>query len=290
MVQGAENDLIDIRFYFEITPVIFNRDNEPFEDANTNTLTVDNKAILARDTAIQAQIDLAAHIGQGGTSQHSGAATALSGFLPVADKSKLDAIQNSAQLNILAPVDAIELISRKSTTLHSHILATPLIDGFVSTVDKIKLDGIEASAQVNNLSVADATQLTSGGNADTLHTHNFVGTAETFTEAVHLTTDHTAIPGVGGFSGFTSSIYNLGTVQLFPGVTIFSNPYAVTTLYVVTAGIADIMEIGWWGKHEQFLLTDVSISGVNGIVTYEIKGGNAPGDTELLCWQGGYGQ
>lgn len=293
MVQGAENDLADIRFFTVESPVIFNRDNDPFNNLNNNSLIVDNKAILARDTAVQAQIDLAAHIGTGGVPEHAGATPALSGFLPTADKTKLDFIQAGAQLNILAPVDAIELISRKPTTLHKHLPATAVNDGFLSAVAKTKLDTIELAAQVNNLTPAQAATLTSGGNADTEHTHNFVGTAETFTEAVHLITDHAGIPGIGGFTGFIKVPYESGPSQVNPGVTVFTKSYDVTdsftSLHVVTAGLSHITDFGWWGRDETFLVTGVSVVGTDGIVTYEVVQGGGSGDMQMRCWQGGYG-
>ncbi|MHA2063857.1 MAG: hypothetical protein ACXABY_05660 [Candidatus Thorarchaeota archaeon] len=376
MVQGAENDLADIRLYTVESPVIFNRDNDPFTDLNNNTLLVDDKAILARDTASQAQIDLAGHIGQGGIAEHSDATPALSGFLSNSDKSKLDLVQSGAQLNILAPVDAINLISRKATTLHRHLIATTLNEGFMSIADKIKLNGIAPGAQVNRLSVSNATTLTDGSNADSLHTHNFIGTTETFTAAVHDISDHAPVPGIGGFPGFLNSPHNLGPTQLANGTVMHSHDYSLptvamtasggrtltftagsppvitansgdfladgfatsmnvvvtgttsndghyfidtaaaltltldvrdvlvaegplastatldsgdgfTTLHVVTAGIARILEAGWFGNGETFSVDDVTKLGTTGITTTSLS--SFDGNNQTRCWQGGYG-
>lgn len=290
MTQGAENDLLDIRFYQESTPVQFVRDNEPLEDLNNNILTVDDKAILARDTATTVSTDLGNHIGQGGVAEHAVATTGVAGFMSAADKAKLDLIQDGAQINILAPVDAIELISRGVTTLHSHALATPLLNGFMSATDKAKLDGIEAGAEVNNISDADAITLTTGGNADALHGHFFSAGSESFTEAVHATTNHTGIPGIAAFPGFSADEFNLGPTQVGIGTTIFAKPYSgFTTVEVLSAGFAEILDAGIWGASETFKINDVSISGTTGTVVYEIFASAAPGDMNMVCWQSGYG-
>jgi len=364
MVQGAENDLLDIRFYLESTPVIFNRDNEPFEDLNNNILTVDNKAILARDTASATASELAAHIGNsgfstlvvelvhgavgggpflvgeavsGGTSlatgvvnkvnasslivgsilsgpfldtelitgggsgatanltsdpvpvpEHADATTGVSGFMPASDKAKLNLIQDGAQLNILAPVDAIELISRKVTTLHSHLLVTTLTDGFMSAADKTKLDGVQAGAQVNNISAVDAATLTGGGNADALHGHFFSAGSETFTAAVHLTTDHAGLPGIGGFPGFVEDAYNLGPVQTFAGQTVFPVVFPFSTLDVVVGGMTHFLDFGIWGASEEFRVDDLSKAALTGTITYSCIPGGA-GDIEMRGWIGGFG-
>ncbi|MHA2063858.1 MAG: hypothetical protein ACXABY_05665 [Candidatus Thorarchaeota archaeon] len=283
MTQGLENDLLDIRFYFESTPVLWNRDNEPLEDLNENTLRIDDKAILARDTALQAQADLVAHIGQGGVPEHADGTTSVSGFLSAADKAKLDLVQDKAQLNILAPVDAIDLISRKATTLHNHTLATTTVNGFLSVPDKVKLGTIEALAQVNNISAAEASTLTSGANADALHFHSFVPGNETFTKAVHDVTNHTGLPGIAAFPGFVNVDFIEGPT-IGAGVFMFSNPYNFITLDVLTGGISFIQEAGWWGAGEHFAVTNMSIVGTTGTITYSCNW-----DVQMRAWQGGYG-
>jgi hypothetical protein len=286
VVQGAEFDLLDIRFYAETTPVIWFRSNEPVEDLNNNILTVDDKAILARDTALTAQSDLDDHIGETGVSEHAIATTAVAGFMSAADKLKLDGIQANAQLNILAPVDAIELISRKETTLHSHPLATPTLDGFMTAADKVKLDGIEAGAQVNNITPGQASTLTGGGNADSLHGHGFSVGSESFTAAVHLITDHAGIPGVEAFPGFVQD-FNISPKQVLTGVTVFNVPYGFT-LETISSGYAEILDLGIWGASESFFVNDVSTSGNTGTTVFECFAGGG-GDILMSVWQAGFG-
>ena len=288
MTQGAENDLIDIRVYQESTPVLFSRSNEPFEDLNTNILIVDNKAILARDTALTVQTDLGNHIGQAGIVEHALATTAVAGFMSALDKAKLDLIQEQAQLNILSPTDAIELISRKATTLHSHNLATTTLNGFFAATDKVKLDGIQAGAQVNNITNGNAVTLTSGGNADTLHNHFFSAGSENFTELVHFNTNHTGIQGVAAFPGFVDSAFNPGP-PLGPGVGVLlhtANFTSFSSLEVVAAGFQDIRDFGYWGGSEFFAITNIVITGTTSVLTFEIGG---YGDMQMRTWQKGYG-
>lgn len=165
MAQGAELDLLDITLFTEDRAVYFINDNTTFIELNSNILTVDNKAILARNTAQTTEINLAAHIGSVGLSTHATATTANSGFMSASDKAKLDDIATGAQVGILSPNDALELTSGKNTSLHLHPEATTTANGFTSIADKAKLDGIAAGAQVNALSDVDATNLTDGSNA-----------------------------------------------------------------------------------------------------------------------------
>ena len=83
------------------------------EDINNNTLTIDNKAIAARDLALAVSATLGTHVGQQGPSEHADATSGVAGFMPPGDKAKLDNIQPNAQINILDPVDALGLVSRK---------------------------------------------------------------------------------------------------------------------------------------------------------------------------------
>lgn len=289
MVQGAENDLIDIRYYTETTPVIWFRSNEPVEDLNTNILTVDTKAILARDTALTAQTDLGNHVGQAGVAEHAVATTAAAGFMSAADTAKLSDIQSQAQLNVLSPVDAIELISGKVTTLHEHPLATPTLDGYMEAADSTKLAGIASGAQVNNITGAQATALTSGGNADSEHIHGFSVGSEAYTEAVHATTDHTGIPGVTSFPGFVTSSFNMSSIQINPGVMVFNQPYGLSSLECLSAGFQEIFDFSVWGASEAFIINDVSISGTIGTVAFEVHPGVGSGDMGMRVWQVGHG-
>jgi len=291
VVQGAENDLIDIRFVTETTPVIWFRTNEPFEDLNTNILIVDNKAILARSTAQATEASLATHIGSVGLVEHAAATTGLSGFMTAADKVKLNGIQTNAQLNILSPTDAIELISLGETTLHEHPLATSTLDGYMTIADKLKLDGIQAGAQVNNITVSQKNTLTGGGNADSLHSHGFSVGSETFTAAVHAVTNHAGIPGVEAFPGFSVSSYQKGAAQINPGTTIYTRNYGGTfsSLEAISADHARMLDFGVWGAAEQFRINDVSITGSDGTVVYEVAAGGGIGDMLFQCWQVGYG-
>lgn len=291
MSQGAQNDLLDIRYYFESTPVVFNRSNEPVEDLNNNTLTIDNKAIAARDLALSVSATLAGHIGQQGPTEHADATTSVAGFMPPEDKAKLDNIQPNAQINILAPVDALELVSRKITTLHAHPPATTTTPGFLTAADKAKLNGIEALAQVNNISDANVATLTSGGNADTLHNHGFSPGSETFTELVHSTTNHTGLPGIPVFPGFATSSFIVSSEQFGPGITVFANNYGgtFTTLDAVIGGFHYIQDNGIWNASEEFSINDINIVGTSATITFEVIAGGGGGDMQARCWQVGYG-
>ena len=295
MTQGAENDLVDITYLTVETPVFYTRSNEPLTGLNTNILTVDNKAILARNTATTAQTDLDNHVGATGALVHAEATTGVAGFQSPSDKFKLNNIQNQAQLNILAPVDAIELISRKVTTLHEHPIATTALDGYMEQTDKVKLNGIQAGAQVTNITPGDAATLTGGGNADSLHGHGFSVGTEAFDAAAHLAKDHTGLPGITSFPGFEVSSFFPGPAQDGPGVTIFTQPYTTaklggvyTSIQVISTGFHEIFDYGTWGS-EAFQVNDVSISGLNGVVTYEVVALAGPGDCFMRCWQVGYG-
>lgn len=291
MTQGAENDLTDIRFLEDSTPVIYFRGNEPFEDLNTNVLLVDAKAILARTTADTAQTDLATHIGQGGIAEHAAATTSSAGFMTAANKAKIDSIQAEAQLNILAPVDAIELVSRKATTLHTHPLSTTSLDGLMAIADKVKLNGIQSGAQVNNVTPAQATTLTSGGNADSLHGHGFSVGSEGFTAALHAVLDHENIPGVTGFPGFISGGFHKSNYIWNAGVDVFSHDYATTglsTLECISAGYGDLVERGVWGA-EPFIINNVSVVGTVGTVSFESADIGVGNDTAFRVWQTGWG-
>ena len=168
MTQGAENDLDDITFYTEDRAVYFIGDNEPFGNLNDNILTVDDKAILARNTAQATEVTLAAHIGSVGPAIHANSTTSNSGFMSPADKIKLDDVQEGAQVGTLSPSDALELIGRKDTFLHLHLESTIVSNGFMSAADNIKLAGIQTGAQANALTDPDALNLTDGSNADSL--------------------------------------------------------------------------------------------------------------------------
>lgn len=288
MTQGAENDLLDVRFYQEATQVVWFHSNEPYEDINNNILTVDAKAIAARDTALTVQSDLSGHVGQSGVSEHAVGTTSVAGFISAADKAKLDRIQEQAQLNILAPVDALELISRGPTTSHAHVAATITTSGFITAADKGKLDGIAAGAEVNNISNANVTTLTTGGNADALHGHSFAPGTEGFTEAVHATTDHTGLTGIPVFPGFAPSTWTEKEL-IGVGVDVFSRNYSsFTSLEVVSAGFSNIRDGGWWGLNESFAITDVALVGNTGTVTFEVGAGGF-GDMVMKVWQVGYG-
>lgn len=288
MAQGADGDLADIRYYEEPTPVQYVRDNEPLQDLNANILAVDNKAILARDTADTVTTDLAAHIGSRGIAEHDVATSGEAGFMSTSDKIKLDGIDVGAQVNVIAPSDAIELISRKETVLHLHPDVTTSADGFMTASDKLKLDGIETGAQVNNISVTDANVLVGNPtvqNADGLHSHSFSAGSETFTESVHATTPHAGIPGVPSEPVFdTSAAYNLGPLQVATGETVFPQPYPFTP-QCIYGGLTHMRDTGAWGGGEIFELRDVSISGNNGIIKYYVLGT----DCETRGFQGAFG-
>lgn len=294
MVQGAEFDLKDIRFYTQTSDVDFVEDNEPIQDLNDNILTVDNKAILAKNTANTASSTLAAHIGGSGTSEHPIATDTVAGFMSTADKFKLEGIQPEAQLNILSPTDALELVGGAVTVLHTHITVTDLNDGIMTTALKAKLDTIQDGAEVNILSTAEADGLTGGTpDANFLHTHVTPTFTETFNSGDHSGVDHTGLLGVpSGFPGFTKVSFDTGPTQSGPGTTIFAKPFAsfVSDLAVITAGIQRIVDTGpQWGASETFKINDVSKSGTTGTVVYEIKKGAGDGFTQMNCWIGGYG-
>ncbi len=300
--QGAENDLKDVRFYDNASKVEVLADNEPLEDINDNILTIDNKSILAKTLANDAAAQLLTHIGGSGDTQHPDSTPVLSGFISTIDKAKLDSIQVEAKINILAAVDALELVGGGRTTLHRHISVSTVTDGFMAVVDKVKLNGIATGANVNvpDLADADALARDPGGDANALHTHVTPTLFETFRETgapiggvvYHDEITHAGLPGVPAtFIGFPQKApYNQGPEQEGPGITIFTHTYfSFSTLHVVTAGPSVIRKNGGvWGNRKRYKLTDVSISGLDGIVTYEIVGGNT---TQIMqCWQGGFGE
>lgn len=290
MAQGSENDLLDIRYYQESFGVLgiaggTGPDNDPIVDLNLNTLIVDNKAILARNTADSVTSDLAAHVGAVGPLEHADATIVDDGFMSAADKIKLDGIQNKAQNNVLALDDALSLISHKDTILHLHPIATTLLDGFMSAANKLKLDGIENGAEVNNITQAQDNILTGGGLADTLHTHDHSPGSETFTELVHSTTDHTGVTGVPGFPGFVTAETYFPSPEILVGraVQIFSHTYSFAP---------EIVQCGWrrlrvddFDTSDGHEIQDIQISGNDGIVTWFKIGWQ----NTISVWQGAFG-
>jgi len=292
MAQGAENDLKDIRYYTNTSMVDFVDDSKPIEDLNFNTLRVDNKAIQAESIATAADADLTAHIGGSGASEHGVVTTVEAGFMSAADKLKMDGLQAEAQINILSPLDALELVSGGVTRLHTHITATSINDGLMSAADKSKLNGIQAGAQVNILTDPQVATLTGGGNANSLHTHVTPTFFETFragpgTDGVppgvtyHTNIDHSALPGVpGAFMGFTKVPFRLSPVienfinnPAFNSTVVFDFDYSpfLSDLAIVGAGLAEIHDKSGWGLTETFYINDVSKSGLVGTVVFQVR-------------------
>lgn len=324
MAQGAENDLKDIRFFTNTSKVDFVEDNESADDLNFNTLVVDNKAILAKNTANASQTELGTHIGGSGVAAHPASTTTVAGFISAADQAKLDGIQVEAQINILSPLDALELVSGGVTRLHTHIDASAANDGLMPAADKAKLDTIQIGAQVNILTGAQVTGLIGGGDANSYHTHVTPTFTETFkagpgTDGVppgvtyHTNVDHTGLTGVpGSFPGFVPVPYQEGPTLIntvfdvaFSGIEVFSKDYSpfLSELAVVTGGISYIADAGSWGLTETFFVNDLSKSGLIGTITYQIIANNpvasipvpdwstiaGDGLMTMRCWQGGYG-
>ncbi|MHA2063856.1 MAG: hypothetical protein ACXABY_05655 [Candidatus Thorarchaeota archaeon] len=299
--QGAENDLKDVRFYDNTSKVETAEDNEPVIDINDNVLTIDNKAILAKTLANDAAAQLLTHIGGSGATQHPDSTDTVSGFISVSDKVKLNGIAVEAKINILAPVDALELVSGRRTTLHTHIPVSVTTDGLMSAADKVKLNGIATGANVNfpDLADADALARDPGGDANSLHVHTVPTLFETFRETgtdgvppgatYHSNVDHLGLPGVpAAFTGFVNKApYNGSPTIGGIGTNIFVNSYfSFTTLQVVTAGLALIQSHG--GAHNwDFNIYDISISGLDGIVTF---GSATHPAISVKCWQGGFGE
>lgn len=291
MTQGAENDLVDIRFYTNTSLVDFVADSEPLQDLNTNTLTVDNKAILAKDIALQADADFTTHQGGGAVSAHGVVTTTVSGFMSAADKLKLDGIQDGAGLNIIDPADALELVSSGVTSLHRHPTVDATRKGFMSAAEKSKLDGIQNFADVNNVSPTDATALQSG-DASLLHDHVQPSFVETFTEGVHFTTDHTGFPGITPYTGINSTTFvpSLLLTSSTPGVLIHSNSYAFQ-ISILHAGFSHVRTYSSWISSKGLRIADVQVvAGNTGVVTLTstIEGPSA-GLIRLSCWQGAGG-
>lgn len=292
MTQGSENDLKDIRFYTNTSKIDFVDDNKPIEDLNFNVLQVDNKAIAAETIATQADTDITTHIGGSGISEHGLATTVVAGFMAPSDKLKLDGVEAEAQINILSPLDALELVSRGVTRLHTHITATSINDGLMSAADKTKLNGIQAGAQVNILTAPQVATLTSGGDANSLHTHTTPLFEEFFkagpgTDNVppgvtyHTNVNHTGLPGVpGSFAGFTKVPYRLSpTIENFVGdpafssIVVFDFDYSpfLSDLAIVGAGIAEMHDKFTYDSTEAFYINDVSKSGLVGTVVFQVS-------------------
>lgn len=286
MTQGAEFDLIDIRYYTKTSEIQFVSDNEPIEDLNANTLTVDDKAILARDTAQTVEADFNNHQGGKGTAEHDVVTTAEAGFMSAVDKSKLDNIADGAQVNIISPTDALELVSTGQTFLHSHPNVTDTISGYMTATQKSKLNTVADGAQVNYITDPQADTLTLGGNASSLHSHTYPSFVETFTEAIHATTDHTGLPDITPFVGFTQSSFNLSNTIVGGGSDVYVETYPFTPRFIA-AGIAYMSDAsGHWGNHgETFRIDNVSVSGNQGIVSFSSVGTS----TTFQIWQGAAG-
>jgi len=284
MTQGVENDLLSISYYQEDTQVLYVDDMVPLLELNANILTVDNKAILARTTAAATEANLAAHVGSIGVSEHAVATTTSPGFMSKEDKLKLDGIQENAQINVLSPIDALGLISRKNTTLHRHPPATATSGGFISAADKTKLNGIEAGAEVNNIGLLNAGLLT-GGSVTDIHGHGFVPTSETFTEFVHSGTNHTGISGVPSFPGFSvAEEFIPSTVTNNGGVLLHTHTYAFQP-QILACGVRRVNCTMFGAFGNSFGITDISISGYDGIVETTVGGPFLSMDS----WQGGFG-
>jgi hypothetical protein len=289
MTQGAENDLFDISYYQESTPVHFSNDIVPLTGAttslNANTLLVDDKAILARDTANTTIADLALHTISLGAAEHAVATTGSPGFMSAADKLKLDSTQSEAQVNIMSPIDALELTSRGNTVLHRHFTGTPLVPGFLSFDDKAKMDSLEVGAEDNNIGLTAAGILTGGGIADSLHGHGFVPAGETFTELDHASKDHTGVNGVPGFPGFdTSQDFVEGPASGSP-TAIFIHPFVGFTspgLQIVEAGLS-VLSANWFTGASNVGITNITISGDQVTVSYSGSGGS------VIPWVAGFG-
>ncbi len=296
MAQGAENDLKNITFYTNTSIIYFVDDNIPLQDLNDNILTVDNKAVLAKTLANQAESDFLAHQGSSGASEHGEATETVAGFMSAPDKLKIDTISVEAQLNILSLVDSLELVSGKPTKLHIHPAATTTIDGFISIADRVKLDGIEFGANVNNIADVDAVTLTNGPaeDANLLHTHVEPPFIETFTEAIHQTEDHDGLTGIGEFTGLLKSPYNIIT-PIATSQTLMEFHTFPFTPVSVHAGIRQAQfdpitfPFGipslWSGSSTFKFITNLSIVGNDGVVSYTASGPKS----HLQVWIGGYG-
>jgi hypothetical protein len=158
--------LIAIRYYTESTPVLATRDNEPLQDLSTNINTV-NAAVDGLTTSFNTlNTDYTTHhkglgADPNGTPlagiTHQNATATTSGFMSSSQYTKLSLIQDNAQVNALALVEALELVSRGSTTLHRHRNAdsnapdpTPAgvyHDGFMSASQAARLASIAFGAQ-----------------------------------------------------------------------------------------------------------------------------------------------
>ena len=274
MAQGAEFDLVDIRYYTNTSDVYFVTDNEPIEDLNTNILTVDDKAIFARDIAQQAATDFAAHQGGGGAGVHGPATPSVAGFMSAADKNKLDGIQAGASVNIISPTDALELVGKGETKLHKHPIVTSTRQGFMSAAQITKLSGIETGADVNNVSDVDAATLTNGpaSNATLLHTHFQPSFTETFTEAAHFTHDHTGLPGITVYSGLNGVPW-VNSVPIFTTgaytVEIYSETFGFD-ISSLSGGIGHIKTSSYWAN-KLHRIEDIQIVGNEGLITHSIQ-------------------
>ncbi len=288
MTQGAENDLFDISFYQESTPVHFSNDIVPLTGATTslneNTLLVDNKAILARDTANTTIANLLLHTISLGASEHAVATTGSSGFMSALDKLKLDSTQSEAQVNIMSPIDALELTARGNTSLHRHFTGTPIVPGFLSFDDKAKIDSIEVSADDNNIGLTASGLLTSGG-ITTIHGHGFIPDGETFTELDHASKNHAGVNGVPGFPGFsTSQDFVEGPGSGAPNA-IFMHTFAgfvAPGLQIVEAGLSQL-NANWFTAASNVGISLVTIAGDMVTVTYSGAGGS------VIPWVAGFG-
>jgi hypothetical protein len=146
------------------------------------------------------------------------------GLMTPTQKSKLDGIEASAEVNNISDANVTDLTDGGDSTLHYHASdrsranhtgtqsADTITDGTTNKAytasEQTKLAGIESGAEVNNISDANATDLTDG-NDSTLHYHsadrnrsNHTGTqdADTITDGTtnkaYTATEKTKLAGI----------------------------------------------------------------------------------------------
>jgi len=115
-----------------------------------------------------AQVNVGTNLGQGGSGNSrtitsstgtnvtiSTATTSNAGYMSTGDKSKLDGIDEGAQVNVGTNLgtSVVSTNSRSITSSTGNNITVPVVTttvaGFMSHTDKSKLDGIESGAQVN---------------------------------------------------------------------------------------------------------------------------------------------
>lgn len=215
------------------------------------------------------------HVGSRGADQHAPVlAGGDAGFMSGSDKSKLDGIEEGAQVNV--PANLSTTVGASTVTVNSDTgtdatipAATTTDAGVMTAADKTKLDGIAAGAQVNvptNLSTTtSATTLTV--NSDT-GTDATLPAATTSVAGVMTAADKTKLDGVAsGAVALSQVVAYAGTAKTL-ALTDNNTIIDCTSSSAVTITIPPQSSVAWTADAE----IHVRMSGI-GVVSITVGAG-----------------